>query len=184
MAMSKELNEYLNSIKDFLSVDIDDKDQLIRKIAQTEPEKRVVYDDASDSFRLGMAVWPVIQLQDSLKEIREVVISALTSVNFHGKIEPDALEKLNSMSHDLKIQHFPSPDTPSGMKLGYVVPDSKIAWEEGKCPHCGETVTMHLFPDPIPLLAYEAIINTLRLLTRNAKIEKVSDNDFQLGDSE
>ncbi|MBN1354636.1 hypothetical protein JXA40_00020 [bacterium] len=174
MGLSKQMTGYFENVIRFLQLDLNNTADLIEKVIAVEPENRVVFDREADGFRLGMAVWPTSRITKSLKEIQSAIRDALDSAAEQGKIDGPALERLNTVSHDLKIQHFPAPDTTSGMQLGYQVPDSKIAWEEGKCPHCGETVTIHLFPDPIPILAYEAIINTLRLLTRHAPIRKTA----------
>ncbi len=181
--MKEQMNEYLDNVKKFLALDIENADLLIESIRKTEPENRMTYDAEKKEFVLGMARWPVEKVQNALKDIRKAVIAVFDSaVADQGKISKEALVQLNNTSYDLKIQHIPSEDSPSGMKLGYVVPDSKIAWEEGKCPHCGETVTIHIFPDLIPILAYEAIINTLRLVTRQIKIGKNADGTYFLKD--
>jgi hypothetical protein len=181
--VKKEALEYLQNVLRFLALDIQDEKKLIKAVNENEPPSRVEYDSKTREFKLGMAKWSLERVQKTLCDVQQAVRAALDcSLQNNGKISEDVLKQIHEVSHDLKIQHMPDPAYPNGMRLGYIVPDSKIAWEEGKCPHCGETVRIHLFPDPIPILAYEAIINTLRLLTRQIPIEKDKKGQFCIGE--
>ena len=176
MGQTKENAEYLKNVNAYLDLDIQDFDKFINAFKDHEPEGRVIFDSEKNSFSLGMCSWETDRVQEELHEIQSALRDVMSHVAEHGVIGESQLENLNNVSHDLRIQNIYSPDTDTNMKLGYVVPDSRIAWEEGCCPHCGETVTIHLFPDPIPILAYEAIINTLRLLTRSVALTRNPDS--------
>lgn len=178
--MESEIQKYLDNVQNFLNLDIDNPQELTYAVERVETANRVIIDKSTHEFQLGMAKWSFERIRDALHQIRSAIIASLDAVVVTGKIGEEELNSLNQTSHDLKIQHIFDSKNPNGMKLGYVVPDSKIAWEEGKCPHCGETVTIHLFPDPIPILGYEAIINTLRLLTRNAPIKKRTNGEYYI----
>lgn len=176
----KKYQAYLDGILEFLKLDFNDLDSLLAAINAHEPEDRVKYDAEKQEFRLGMASWDVKRMTKSMETIREAVIVALEKVVADGLIGEAELEALHQTQHDLVIQHVFDPDSPSMLNLNYIVPDGKIAWETGLCPHCREDVTIHLFPDPVPLLGYEAIINTLRLLTRSVKVAKTESGEYQL----
>ncbi len=176
----KKYQEYLDNILSFLELDLDNPKAVVKAIKSGEPEKRVQYDEDTGSFGLGMVKWPAEKVATELKLIRKAVIQCLDSTVANGCMGEAEVDALNGVRHDLKIQHIHNPDCTTGLKLSYVVPDSKIAWDEGCCPHCGETVTIHLFPDPIPIIAYEAIINTLRLATRSVVLKKGNVRKFDL----
>ncbi|MBN1879630.1 hypothetical protein JW823_05925 [bacterium] len=166
----KKLQKYLDNILSFLKLDFGDMDALVKAIADHETEDRVQYDGEKHVFRLGMATWTEAEMVDALTSCREAVVSVLDKVVLDGMIGREELENLNKVHHDLHIQYVFDPDTPTRLNLNYIIPDGKIAWETGMCPHCGEGVTIHLFPDPMPVIGYEAIINALRLVTRSVKL--------------
>jgi hypothetical protein len=165
-----KLQEYLDVILQFLRLDLTDTEVLIKAIAEHEPPNRVVYDAGKREFVLGMAKWNVDRMRTALMACREAIVCVMDKVVRDGQIGRDELSRLNQVHHDLQIQYVYDPDTPTKLNLNYIIPDSKIAWETGMCPHCGETVTIHLFPDPMPVIGYEAIINTLRLVTRSVRL--------------
>ncbi len=175
MEPKKEYQEYLENVLRFLKIDFDCLDEILVILKETEPAERVTFNEMDKTFCLGMAVWDADKVISHLKEIRSAIIDSLNSVADTGKIGEKELETLNIAKHDLKILHIYDPDAPSHIRLGYDVPDSKLAWEETICPHCGATVNIHLFPDPIPVFAYEAVINMLRLLTREVPLTRSSD---------
>lgn len=166
----KNLQKYLDNILAFLKLDFNDLDALVKAIEEHETKDRVLYDPAKRQFRLGMACWSVEDMVKALTACREAVVRVLDKVVKDGVIGSDELEGLNQVRHDLNIQYVYDADSPTHLKMNYIIPDSKIAWETGMCPHCGEGVTIHLFPDPMPVIGYEAIINTLRLVTRAVKL--------------
>ena len=177
--VNSKIKDYIENVNKFLELKLENADSLITEILETEPDNRVVYQDGE--FKLGMAVWPEKKVLESMSAIQTAVRNTLDDVVQTGRISEKSLKALNAVSHDLKIVHFYAPEEDTNLKLGYDVPDSRLAWEEGKCPHCGETVTIALFPDPIPIIAYEAIINALRLLDRSVILKKDSQGNFVMG---
>ncbi|MBN1775725.1 MAG: hypothetical protein JW817_04590, partial [Clostridiales bacterium] len=141
---------------------------------------RLQFDADRDQFRMGMVAWNSDRVMAAMQAIRDAVVAALDRVVADGIIGEVELKGLYAERHDLVIQHVFDPDSPTHMNLNYIVPDGKIAWEKGLCPHCGEEVTIHLFPDPIPLVSYEALINTLRLLTRSVRLERTDRGGYAI----
>ena len=178
----KKYQAYLNNILEFLKLDFDDRDALMKAINAHEPEDRLKFDEEKKEFRLGMASWTPEQLVERMSAIREAVIKALDCVVSDGFIGEDELAGIHAVQHDLVIQHVFDEESPTRLNLNYIVPDGKIAWETGVCPHCSEDVTIHLFPDPMPVMGYEAIINTLRLATRGIKIAKDGSGEYVLAE--
>jgi hypothetical protein len=172
MSTRVQYREYLANIIEFLNADLSDQKTLIKLVKKTEPKKRVAYDSKRDGFAMGMVVWPVKRVTSALEDIQKSIRETLEFISEYGKVDEKRLNLLNSVCHDLKIRYFYDTTAQSHMKLGYDVPSSRLAWDEGKCPHCGEAVTLQIFPDPIPLFAYDAVINTLRLLSRSVHIKK------------
>jgi hypothetical protein len=177
-----KLQEYLDTIMDFLRLDLSDTDALISAIKKYEPSNRVQYDAEKNDFVLGMARWSIEKMITSLTACREAVLRVLDKIVKDGVIGRDELSQLNCVHHDLSIKYVYDPEAPAKLNLNYIIPDSKIAWETGMCPHCGETVTIHLFPDPMPVIGYEAIINTLRLVTRSVKLSGSAKNGYVLAE--
>ncbi len=170
MVERKQVKGYLDHVQEFLDLNFEDGVDFVETVMKHEPEGRVEFDSEKQQFRLGMCQWDLERTRGVLKEIQDAVREFMTDYAAGGRVSETGLNKINSVSHDLRIQYNYSPDGASHLKLNYVVPDSRIAWEEGKCPHCGDTVTIHICPDPIPVTAYEAIINTLRLASRHVNV--------------
>lgn len=173
---------YLDNILEYLTLDYSDMNALVAAINAHEPDGRLRYDPEKRQFKLGMASWEADRVVESMQAIRDAVTAALDTVAESGAIGEAQLAGIHEVSHDLVIKHVFDPESPTRLNLNYIVPDGKIAWETGLCPHCGEDVTIHLFPDPIPLISYEALINTLRLLTRSIALKKV-DSGYVLADA-
>lgn len=178
----KRFQVYLDNILEFLKIDFSHLDSLLAAIEDHEPNGRLTFDGEKKVFKLGMASWDVPQMTKAMETIRTAVVGALDKVVADGVIGAAELKSLHDTQYDLVIQHVHDPETSNNLNLNYIVPDGKIAWEKGLCPHCGEEVTIHLFPDPMPLLGYEAIINTLRLLTRSVKLCKTGSGEYSLAD--
>ena len=177
-----EFRGYLENIVAYLNLDYTDKAGLMAAIREHEPDNRVQYDAEKDIFQLGMATWKIETLVEQMQLIRDAVMTVLDKVVSNGVIGEKELEQLNKTRHDMFIQYVYDPETPTRLKLNYIVPEGKIAWETGMCPHCRVDVTIHLFPDPMPLIGYEAIINTLRLLTRSTKLKKTAEGEYKLAE--
>jgi hypothetical protein len=172
MGAKAQYGEYLEHVQRFLNLDLDNTKALVAEIKSTEKEERVKYSEKVQGFSLGLVVWPVARVVSALREIQLAIEGTFDFISENGAVNEENLSKLNAISHDLKIRYFFDEAMTSHMKLGYDVPDSRLAWEEAKCPHCGETVTLHIFPDPIPLIAYDALINTLRLISRSVHVKR------------
>ena len=170
--------EYLNHVQKFLQMDLADPKVLIEAVKKNEPSRRVVYNKKTNGFELGLVSWPMERVVKALGEIQDAIRKAMVHVAEHGIVSEEVLQRINEVSHDLKIRYFYDTEAPSHMKLGYHIPDSRIAWEEAKCPHCGVAVTLQIFPDPIPSLAYDAIVNLLRLLSRGIVLRKCGGCDL------
>ena len=179
---SSKYQRYLDNILEYLALDYGDRDALVAAINAHEPDGRLAYDAGAERFTLGMASWEADRVIESMQAIRDAVMAALDRVVADGVIGEAELAGIHKVRHDLVIQHVYDPDSPTRLNLNYIIPDGKIAWETGLCPHCGEDVTIHLFPDPIPLISYEALINTLRLLTRSIKLKRADAGGYALAD--
>ncbi len=175
-----KMQDYLDEILRFLRLDLTDIDAVIKAIVDREPPNRVVHNADKHEFVLGMAKWSEDRMLTVLKACREAVICVLDKIVKDGVIGRDELSRLNQVQHDLNIRYVFDPDSPTKLNLNYNIPDSKITWDTGMCPHCGETVTIHVFPDPMPVLGYDVIMNTLRLLTRSAKIAGSEQTGYHL----
>lgn len=174
---------FLETVMVFLDLKVDDTKALIDLVKKTEPKERVTFDRKAQAFKLGIAVWPLDRIQTSLGEIQKAIRAAMERVVETGSIGVAELDGINAVCHDLKIKHFYAEDSGSHMRLGYEVPDKRISWEAAKCPHCGETVEIGIYPDPIPLFVYDALINTLRLLTRNVPLVREGVGRYRIAES-
>ncbi len=180
MGSIETYKQFLETVMAFLNLHVEDSKALIDMLKKTEPRERVTYDRKVKAFKLGIATWPLERIQKDLAAIQTAIRAAFDCVVKDGQIGRDELSQLNAVCHDLKIMHFFAEDSTTRMRLGYEVPEKRIAWEAAKCPHCGETVEIGIYPDPIPKFVYEALINTLRLLTRNVALSRSSDGSYHI----